>query len=332
MTGLCLTRSGPRRGTAAGLVLLLALSLAALSFRCSLLGDNRTVPREGRFGIYALDLASGDIRLVRATDDRLVILALDPAGSHFAFSRCFGGDDWEHEEVCVVDADGEGFRRLTDNDYLDTYPVWSPSGSHILHLSWPDSTLSIYTMTRTGDSVRLLYDSGFHDSDPSWVGGQVAFTSRHRVWLMNDDGTGARPVSDPPRAGERGNAVLPFGDYDPRLSPDGRRIVFSRLVNDLTVHGNYDLFLINPDGTGETRLTTTGWTQGVANWSPDGRRLVFLVSAVGTEGSYDIWLMNADGTNPRNVTPAYVPADFLCHSPLFAPDGETIYFIGQWWE
>jgi len=308
------------------------LAIVALSARCFFFNDGRLVPNEGRYGLYALDLASGDIGLIWATDDPLTNLALDPAGSRFAFSRRFGADDLEHEEICLVGTDGSGFRRLTDNSFLDTYPAWSPAGDRIAYLSWPDSTLDIYTMTSTGDSVQLLYDSGFHDADPNWVGSHIAFTTGSRVWLMNDDGTQARQVTDPPRAGEWGNAVLPFGDYDPRLSPDGARMVFERLVDDQTTHGNYDLFLVNTDGTGETRLTTTGWTQGVANWSPDGERLVYLVSAVGTEGRYDIWLTNADGTNPRCVVPGYVPAGFLCHSPLFDATGDTIYFIGQWWQ
>ncbi|MCJ7832385.1 MAG: hypothetical protein MUP92_02940 [Actinobacteria bacterium] len=38
---------------------------------------------------------------------------------------------------------------------------------------------------------------------------------------MDSDGSDARPITDPPRVGEWGNAVLPFGDYDPRISPDG---------------------------------------------------------------------------------------------------------------
>jgi Tol biopolymer transport system component len=150
--------------------------------------------------------------------------------------------------------------------------------------------------------------------------------------MMDDDGTNAAPVTDPPRAGEMGSANLPFGDYDPRLRPDGARIVFERLVDDRSASGNYDLFLTSPDGTGLLRLTTTGFTQGMANWSRDGERLVFVVAAVGETGQYRIWQLNADGSDCRNITPDYFPQVFLCHDPLYSADDSEVCFIGEWWQ
>ena len=309
-----------------GFALLLALP------GCGLFGDNRAVPHEGRFGIYWLCPASGDIGLVWSGSSRMSNLALDPSGTRFAFGCRIDGDSLADEEICLVNADGTSFGLLTHNEYLDTYPAWSPQGDRIAYLSWPDSTLDIWLMDANGANRHRFYDSGSHDGDLSWVGNRIAFTTGSRIWLMNDDGTSPTQVTDPPRAGEWGNAVLPFGDYDPRISPDGSRIVFERMVDDSTVHGNYDLFSINQDGTVETRLTSTGWTQGMANWSPDGNELVFIVSAVGNEGRYDIWLVDADGSNRRDITPGYVPEGFLCHCPLFDPSGDTVWFIGEWWE
>ena len=105
---------------------------------------------------------------------------------------------------------------------------------------------------------------------------------------MNSDSTELRQLTDPPRAGEWGNAVLPFGDYDPRISPDGSTVVYERMADDSSPHGNYDLFLVDIDGSNERRLTETGWTQGIASWSPSGENLIFLVSAKGLEGAYDM--------------------------------------------
>jgi Tol biopolymer transport system component len=47
------------------------------------------------------------------------------------------------------------------------------------------------------------------------------------------------------------------------MSPDGNRIVFERLVNDETAHGNYNIYLINVDGTEGPAITDTGYTQGL---------------------------------------------------------------------
>jgi Tol biopolymer transport system component len=292
----------------------------------------RTVPHESHWGIYALDLASGRVRLVYGTEDAIGNLDLDPAGQTFAFSQRIGGSADTNQEIVTLPVTGGSVTRLTDNAAMDVYPVWSPDGSKILFLAMPGTTLDIDIMDRDGDNQRLFYDSGGHDGDIDWVGSTIVFTVEHRIWLMSDDGTGARAVTDPPRAGEWGNANLPFGDYDPRLSPDGKKIVFERLVDDTSPHGNYDLFLVNPDGTGETRLTESGYSQGLANWSHAGDRLVLEVAAIGERGAYDIYAVNPDGSGYGSITPDYFPADFLCHCPLFSPDDATVYFIGEWWQ
>jgi Tol biopolymer transport system component len=187
-------------------------------------------------------------------------------------------------------------------------------------------------MDSDGENQRLLYDSGYHDSDINWVSDIIAFTRNSQIWVMNSDGTEPRQVTDPPRAGKWGDAVLPFGDYDPRISPDMETIIFERMVDDSSGHGNYDLFSVNVDGSELIQLTETGWTQGLVSWAHDGSRIVFMVSAVGEEGRYDLYMMNADGSGVQDLTSEIFPPTFLAHSPVFSVSDDYIYFIGQWWD
>jgi Tol biopolymer transport system component len=294
--------------------------------------DDRTVPREERWGIYSLDLESEEVVLHYSSADRITGARLDAGGGILVFSQTFGGHGLEHEEICTIQVDGTGFQRLTENSVMDVYPCWSPDGAEIAFLSWRDDDMDIYVMDSDGTNVEKLYDSGTHDADIHWVGDRVVFTRDSQIWLMTDSGDSARQVTDPPNAGQWGNCNLPFGDYDPRISPDGNRIAFERLEDDASVHGNYNIFVINTDGTDETRLTDTGWSQGFATWSRDGSQLAYVVSAVGEEGRYDLYLMNADGTGGRNVTPDYFPADFLCYAAVFSNDNSALIFVGEWWE
>jgi Tol biopolymer transport system component len=149
---------------------------------------------------------------------------------------------------------------------------------------------------------------------------------------MQSDGSGAHPVSAPPRAGEWGRANLPFGDYDPRISPDGASLVFERLVDDRSPHGNYDFFKLDLASSNETRLTHTGYAQGLASWSSDGQRILYVVAAIEEAGKYDLYVMNADGTDNQDVTPGYFPDLFLCHGAVFGQNATSIYFVGEWWE
>jgi Tol biopolymer transport system component len=316
----------------AGLVAVLTGCTGAAVTPLAAAPDAPAVPREARWGIYALDLASGNVTLIYATDSALANLDLSPDGGTFAFSQQYGEAGSDGDEIVTLPVAGGAVSRLTDNAFLDTYPVWSPDGRRILFLTMRGGTLDIHLMDRDGAGERLFYDSGGHDGDIDWVGAAIVFTAQSRIWLMRDDGTGARPVTDPPRAGEWGGANLPFGDYDPRLSPDGEAIVFERLVDDASPHGNYDFFLVNPDGTGETRLTDTGYSQGLASWSHAGDRLVFVVAAIGEQGVYDLYAVNRDGSGYKNITPAWFPSGFLCQSAVFSPDDTKLYFIGEWWQ
>ena len=116
------------------------------------------------------------------------------------------------------------------------------------------------------------------------------------------------------------------------MSPDGGRIVFERMVDTASQNGSYDRFVVNVDGSGETRLTDTGWAQGLATYSNAGSQVLWVVAAIEGVGKYRLYLMDANGTNSRDVTPSYYPTSFLCHAAVFAKDDGSIYFVGQWWQ
>ncbi|MFZ5821164.1 MAG: TolB family protein [Chloroflexota bacterium] len=279
-----------------------------------------------------MDLATQDTQLIYNADREIQTLRLNHRGDAFVFAQKMDGDDNEHFEINSIGVDGANFKRLTRNTLWDIYPAWSPDDSLIAFLSFGETGLDIYVMTSEGNNTRLLYDSGTHDADIDWIGDKIVFTSNGQVWVMKSDGTGPGQVTHPPRAGEWGQANLPFGDYDPRLSPDGTRIAFERLEGDTDPHGNYNIYIVNVDGSGETRLTSDGYSQGFAEWSHVGNRILYIVAAIDGAGQYDMYIMNADGTNRRNVTPEYFPADFLVHNAIFSKDDAKIYFIGEWWQ
>ncbi len=187
-------------------------------------------------------------------------------------------------------------------------------------------------MDANGSNTRRLFDSGFHDADIDWAGDSIVFTSQFTIWRIEADGTHLASITNPLDRGEWGNANLPTGDYDPRLSPDGKKVVFERLEDTNQPNGGYNIFVIDTDGTNETRLTDNSCSQGLANWSHSGEKIVYIVAAINGVGKYDIYMMNSNGTENHNITPDYFPADFLCHSPVFSKDDSSIFFVGEWWK
>ncbi|MBN2549490.1 MAG: PD40 domain-containing protein [Anaerolineales bacterium] len=291
----------------------------------------QTVPHTERWGIYTLGIETQTVDLLYSSAVEIASLRLNHTGDRLVFSQKADGESNSNEEIFTLSTEGDDLRRITDNNFWDLYPVWSPDGSRIAFLSQRTASLGIYVMNADGGDARLLYDSSSHEADIDWTGDQIVFTKNSSIWIMQEDRSDIRQITHPPRAGEWGKANLPYGDYDPRISPDGSRVVFERLVDDQSPHGNYDLFILDLVSGNELRLTQSGYSQGLAQWSSTGDQIVYVVAAIGGAGQYDLYLMNVDGTGSRNITPPYFPPEFLCHWAVFSNGDQSIYFIGEWW-
>jgi TolB protein len=97
-------------------------------------------------------------------------------------------------------------------------------------------------------------------------------------------------------------------------SPDGKKIAF---YSDRT--GDYEIYVMNPDGTGVVQLTNVPGTDDMPAWSPDGTRIAFISDRTGDN---EIYLMNADGTNVKRLTEH--PGDDI--HPKWSPDGQRLLF------
>ena len=88
-------------------------------------------------------------------------------------------------------------------------------------------------------------------------------------------------------------------------------------------HGsfNYELYVMNEDGSNQTRLTNTPVTTGNYQpaWSPTGQKIGF---AAELGGLWDIMVMNPDGSSVLNLTQHNAFESYFA----FSPDGSKIVF------
>ena len=98
-----------------------------------------------------------------------------------------------------------------------------------------------------------------------------------------------------------------------------------------------DIYIMNADGSGVRRLTTSSRREGQPAWSPDGRTIAFIRAGIGEEFDVcqnEIWLMDADGGNQRRIpfelSPQLMPGTtheqtyYSVADIAWAPDGKEI--------
>jgi Tol biopolymer transport system component len=102
-------------------------------------------------------------------------------------------------------------------------------------------------------------------------------------------------------------------------SPDGSKISFS-----WNGEGNFEIYVMQADGSAVTNLTHDAASDRYATWSPDGSKIAFA-SDRAAKDHVDIYVMGADGSNPIRLTHEAGPNSF----PSWSKDGKKIAFMSR---
>jgi Tol biopolymer transport system component len=188
-----------------------------------------------------------------------------PDGTTILFARCKSNCN-----LYVMNADGTGgMTKLTSDPWDEASGSYSPDGTKIVFDSNRKGLESaIWTMNADGSNMRRLTPPDLEAFFPDWSpdGERIVFSdnccvAHSSVWIMNADGTSRTKLITPP--GEHNDAFAVF-------SPRGDKILFDSDVNYNEVPGQ-DLFTMNTDGSGLTRISTNLIPNGcdcvpIADW------------------------------------------------------------------
>ncbi len=197
--------------------------------------------------------------------------------------------------IFTANADGSGLKRITNNPKYDAEPVVSPDGKQIVFGSQREGDFDIYIMNSDGSGVRRLTDRAGYDGGPwfspdgtkivwrAWYPGTEQEKALWKdcmeknyivavpldIWVMDADGSNKRPLV-------RNGAT----NFAPSWHPDGKRIIFASNKDDwhadIKQYGhNFELYLLNLDGTGLARITSNTVFDSFPMFSPDGKKLVW---------------------------------------------------------
>lgn len=213
------------------------------------------------------------------------------------------------DQICIMNADGSGMRRLTtENNKRHYYASLAPDGGSVVYSSYlEDNFYEIYRLRLSDGSVDRLTDKLGVLTGPeiSPDGTSIVVsrgdptTGRQRVAIMDGDGKDARNI---------------VPGWDPTWSPDGRQILFA---SDL--EGGVHLFIANRNGREPRRVTNLPSIRGRSDWSPDGQ---WIVTYAGPSWQREVYILSVDGSNLRQLT----PTGGNSQGPSFSPDGRWVAF------
>ena len=250
-------------------------------------------------------------------DDRLPNFS--PDGSKIVFDSTRDG----HNAIYIMNIDGSKETRLTNNKVNDGQAAFSPDGSKIVFSSDRDGDgREIYIMKSDGTGQTRLTHNNANDGLPNFSpdGSKIVFNSSRdinadgdEIYIMNADGSG-----------EENLTKAQYTDAGPAFSPDGYKIVFGSNRDGKTHderQNNYDIYIMNIDGSGLVNLTNGDGVYANPEFSPDGTKIVFDYAKIdGTDR--EIYMMNVNGSNKIRLTNNNADDSH----PVFSPDGSKIAF------
>jgi TolB protein len=214
------------------------------------------------------------------------------------------------DQICIMNADGTGYRRLTTNDGVrHFYPSLSPDGRRVLYSAFrQENTYEIYSYDLDDGSVdRLTNRSGVLTAPEYSPDGQSITYTR---WASN---SGKYQIMLMENNGNNQDNIPGIEGWDPTWSPDGKQILFASERN-----GPVQLFAVRENGKNLHQVSNLPAIRGRSDWSILGQ----IVTYSGEAWHRELYIMNADGSESRQLT----PAGGNSQGPSFSPDGNWVAF------
>jgi serine/threonine protein kinase len=230
-------------------------------------------------------------------------------------------------EIYVLNLAGGSPRRLTNNNSNDWLPDWSPDGAggtpRLVFTSNRTGSYDLWVMNADGSGQIPIVTTGAWDEYGRWApdGQRLSFSStattqgvpNSEVFVRLADGTLVQRTSS--------TAEDQWTDW----SPDGRLIYTEGFKGD----SNWDIYIVNADGSNRTLWLGGGTCDVQPAWSPDGQWIAFIRIPRDTNGNGgidfedagDVWVGKVSGGGLQQVT-----SGVWATTPAWSPDSQWIAF------
>jgi Tol biopolymer transport system component len=263
--------------------------------------------------IYIMNIDGSNVHMVSTGKGRTTCAYFYADGKNILYASTHpGGDDcppkpdysmgyvwpiYDTYDIFAANPDGSNLKNLTSVKGYDAEATVSPIGDRIIFTSTRDGDIDIYSMKLDGSDVTRLtdilgYDGGanysyngklvvWRASRPKtedevtqykeYLAQNLVRPSSLEIYVMNADGSNKRQVTN--------NGKANFGPY---FFPDDKHIIFCSNMDDPEGR-NFDLYMINIDGTGLERITYYEQFDGFPMFSlgDGGKKFIFCSNRFG---------------------------------------------------
>jgi len=272
--------------------------------------------RDGNYEIYMVGIDGSDLKRITDSEGDENWPDLSPDGTKIVFSYPKYYPSYrilsEDSEIYIINSDGSGRKKLTDNRVGELKPCFSPDGTEIAFVSTRDGNAEIYIMNIDGSDQRRIThypvdsDDYFGNSNPCFSpdGTKIAFTSIRKeadsndengygepvkdyysdIYLINVDGSGEKRIT----SHNEDEYMFEPSDYYSNLffSPDDARIAYKS-----SSWSKYGIVTMNIDGSGYEKLFGVSEDDRSFCLSPDWSKIAIELSSKGVS---DIYLYDID--------------------------------------
>ena len=273
-----------------------------------------TIAFRSNDGIYATNDDGSNLRKL-SSDTSNAYISLSNDGSRLLFCSTQTGSS----DVYLVNvANGSNLTRITNCGGVQ-YVSWTGINS----LVYANST-GVFSVNTDGSNNHSVYFPGSAiAAEVSETAGKIAYLTYSNgagtVEVANLDGTGGltRVVSNIQVSSISGGTPAINTDNFAGLcwSPDGTRLAYTSGTGN-----NTEMYVVNANGTNNTRITYNTTPEFWMDWSPDGAKIAY--NTMTSSGNYDIALVNTDGSNQINIAQT-TSNEYL---PSWSPDSQRIAY------
>lgn len=252
----------------------------------------------------------------------------------------FQQDAGTRQEVALIRADGSGRTALVHDlgEGHQTNPDWSPDGKHVVFAMNDGERDDLWVADVDGEHARLLLDCRGRCrwlDDPAWSpdGKRIVYSRT----IERADGWGIGTLETVAVA--TGQVRVELGPWKrsftagARFSPDGRQVVFEKVhktgrgpesdIDAVTLSAAHLDKKTHP----VRALTDPRLFAATADWSPDGKRIVYSALAERDAEAPDLFWIRPSGGAPTRLTDVVVAGGFAAE-PAWLPDGSGVLFSG----